>query len=58
TLPYLLEIADKGAEKALKENSALMHGLNTYNGCVTCKGVADTFNLEYVSADKCLSAFS
>lgn len=49
TLPFLLEIANKGPELAAKENSAILSGLNTYMGNITCKAVADSLSLEYVS---------
>lgn len=47
TMPYALQIANKGAEKAMKENKALLKGLNTYRGKVTYKAVADAQGLEY-----------
>jgi len=47
TLPYALEIANKGWKKALKENPALRKGLNMAFGKVTHKGVAEAFSLEY-----------
>lgn len=47
TLPYAVEIANKGAEKACKENPALMKGLNTYDGFMTCKAVAEAQDLVY-----------
>lgn len=52
TLPYLLDIADKGVEKALKEDTSLLAGLNTYNGKVTCKSVAEALGMEYVPAEE------
>lgn len=48
TLPYGLMLADKGLEKAVLENKALMKGLNVYNGHITYKAVADSLGLEYV----------
>ena len=51
TLPYALQIANKGAEKAMKENSALMKGLNVYKGKTTYKAVAVDQNLEYTDPD-------
>lgn len=53
TLPYLLELADKGTEKALAENSSLLLGLNTYKGNITYRAVAESVDGEYVSPDKC-----
>jgi len=40
TLPYILQIADKGYQKALKENNALALGLNVYEGQLVYKAVA------------------
>ncbi len=48
TLKYALEIANKGYEKALKEDKALMKGLNVYFGKVTYKGVSDALGYKYV----------
>ena len=45
TFPYVLQIADKGYEKALEENEALRKGLNLIDGNVVCQGVAETFGL-------------
>jgi alanine dehydrogenase len=41
TLPYFLQIADKGAERALEENADLAKGLNTYAGSITCKAIPE-----------------
>ena len=45
TLPYALKIANLGAENACKADPALMKGLNTYQGKLTCKAVADAQGL-------------
>lgn len=47
TLPYALKIANLGAEAACKADSALMKGLNTYNGHLTFKAVAEAQGLPY-----------
>lgn len=47
TLPYALKIANMGAEAACKADSALMKGLNTYNGHLTFQAVADAQGLKY-----------
>jgi len=47
TLPYALEIANKGYRKAMKDNQEIALGANVVNGKVTCKGVADALNLPY-----------
>ncbi len=44
TLPYAVEIADKGHEKAIATNQEIRLGLNMIDGRITYKGVADAFN--------------
>ena len=45
TIRYGLMIANKGAEKACRENSPLKSGLNMYKGAITFKAVAEAFDL-------------
>lgn len=47
TLKYAIALADKGWEKACKEDAALARGLNIVRGNVTFKAVADVYGLEY-----------
>ncbi len=47
TLKYAVALADKGWQKACKDDLALRKGLNVVEGKVTNKAVADVFNLEY-----------
>ncbi|AOL26115.1 alanine dehydrogenase [Bacillus subtilis] len=54
TVPYALQIANKGAVKALTDNAALRAGLNTANGHVTYEAVARDLGYEYVPAEKAL----
>jgi alanine dehydrogenase len=54
TLPYALDIANKGWKKAMSENNEIKLGANVINGKVTYKAVADAFDLEYVSIDTLL----
>ncbi len=54
TLPYAVEIANKGWEKAMRENLEIKLGANVVNGKVTYKGVAEAFGLEYVPVDTML----
>ncbi len=54
TLPYAVEIANKGWKKAMKENLEIRKGANVINGQVTFKGVADAFGLKLASVDKLL----
>ncbi len=45
TLPYAIQLANKGWKKACKDSSDLKLGLNIINGDVVYQGVAETFNL-------------
>jgi len=54
TLPFGLQIADKGWRRALSENSHLKQGLNVALGKVTYKAVAKALNLPYAPADSVL----
>jgi len=47
TLRYGLEIANKGLEKAAKENPGIMNGLNIYDGKCTNEAVAKSLGLKY-----------
>jgi alanine dehydrogenase len=47
TLPYAVEIANKGWQKAMRENNEIKLGANIVKGKVTYKGVADAFDLEF-----------
>lgn len=55
TLPYALKLADKGYAAALKEDPALLKGLNVCHGKVTYKAVAEALNLEYTPAEAALA---
>ena len=43
TLSYGLQIAGKGLEQACKDNEVIYSAINTYDGKLTCKNVADSF---------------
>ena len=49
TIPFLSRLADKGYEKALKEDKNFLAGLNVFKGQVTYKAVADIFGHKYIS---------
>lgn len=51
TLPYVVEIANKGWKRAMKENSAIACGANVVQGKVTYKAIADLFGLEYTPVE-------
>jgi alanine dehydrogenase len=42
TFPYLLELANKGLERAVDQHPAVREGVNTYKGYVTHPGVAES----------------
>ncbi|MCX6215505.1 alanine dehydrogenase [Spirosoma sp.] len=45
TLPYALQLANKGWQQACRDNADLKMGLNVVDGKVVYKGVAEAFNL-------------
>ncbi len=47
TLPYALEIADKGVKTALNDNIPLSKGLNVHNGILTNENVAMAFGMDW-----------
>ncbi len=46
TLPYMIQLADKGWEKACADRKDLRHGLNIVEGKIVYKGVAEAWNLQ------------
>lgn len=54
TLPYALQLADKGWQKACNENAELKAGLNIVDGKVVYKGVAEAFQLPYTDVSEVL----
>jgi len=51
TLPYAVQIANKGWKKAMQENAEIKLGANVIDGQVTYAAVADAFDLEYTPVD-------
>ena len=54
TLPYAVQIANKGWQGAMRENPEIKLGANVMNGKVTYQAVAETFGLEYTPIDSLL----
>jgi alanine dehydrogenase len=52
TLPYAVEIANKGWKKAMQQNAEIKYGANVVKGKVTYEGVAEAFGLEFTPIDK------
>ncbi|HEV7644319.1 MAG TPA: alanine dehydrogenase [Pyrinomonadaceae bacterium] len=51
TLPYALDLANKGFLKAVGDDAGLKEGVNTYAGKLTYEAVAASQSLEYTSFD-------
>lgn len=58
TLPYALDLANKGFEKAIREDAGLLEGVNTYAGKLTYEAVATSQNLEYTPLSSLLDLHS
>jgi alanine dehydrogenase len=54
TFPYVLKLANLGAEAALKSDPGFAEGLNTYKGKLTYKAVAEGQDREYTSVSSLL----
>jgi alanine dehydrogenase len=54
TLPYAVEIANKGWKTAMRENAEIKPGANIIDGKVTYRAVAEAFGLEHTPVDKLL----
>ncbi len=55
TLPYAVQLANKGWKQACKDSKELTLGLNVINGKVVYKGVSEAFNLEYTPVESFLN---
>ncbi len=47
TLPYVLQLANKGFKRAVEADKALAKGVNTYQGKITYQAVAEAFGMAY-----------
>ena len=54
TLPYAVNIANKGWRQAMTESMEIRRGANVINGKVTYKGVAEAFGLEHTPVEDVL----
>jgi alanine dehydrogenase len=54
TIAYATKIADGGLADTARRDNALMLGINTYGGHVTCEPVARAHGLEYVKVEQLL----
>ncbi len=56
TLPFTLELADKGWRQALLDDAHLRHGLNVHAGRITHPAVAEALGRDFVTAEAALAA--
>lgn len=49
TMRYIQMVANKGLEKAFRNNKSLMRGVNVYDGLVTNEGVAKALDMDYTN---------
>lgn len=56
TVPYALQIANKGLKQAVLDNPALAKGVNTLDGCVTHEAVAKSLGYDYTPVKDALQA--
>lgn len=54
TLPYIIELADRGWVEALRRDPALAKGLNTHDGKVVYREVAEAHGLEHAELETLL----
>ena len=54
TFPYLLEIANKGFERACRSRTAIREGVNTYQGHVTYPAVAESQDRQWTEVSALL----
>ena len=54
TLPFVMSLANKGAEEALRSDTHLLNGLNVYRGVLTVRAVAEAQELSFVEPAEAL----
>jgi alanine dehydrogenase len=55
TLPYALQLADKGWQRACKDNAELRKGLNVVHGQVVYRGVSEAFGLPFAELSEVMA---
>lgn len=55
TLPFVLDIANKGYQQALSSNKHFLNGLNIFKGAVSNKAVASSLDYEFTAPDICIA---
>ena len=54
TFPFVVELADQGWKEACRKHKALAKGVNTAEGHITCKAVAEAHGFSYLSINNLL----
>jgi len=55
TLPYAVEIANRGWREALRRDPAFAPGLNTHEGVLTCEGVGEAHGMAWTAVSEALN---
>lgn len=55
TLPFALDLANKGWKQACRDNTHLKNGLNVINGKITYQAVCDALGYDYTAPDTLLA---
>lgn len=55
TLPFILNLANKGYQQALKDDEHLRNGLNVHRGNITYQAVAEGLGYPYQSAEEAIA---
>ena len=56
TISYVRKLANEGVLNAVKNDASLALGVNIFNGAVTNRAVAETYNLEFKELEACLTS--
>lgn len=56
TLPYILQIADKGPMEAIISSQALARGVNVFNGRLTCLPVSESLGIPYIPLEQAIES--
>jgi alanine dehydrogenase len=56
TLPFTVQLAEKGAKQAMLDNPHLLEGLNVHHGMVTYEDVARDLGYDYVPPREALAS--
>jgi alanine dehydrogenase len=55
TLPFILNLVNKGVNKALLSDKHFLNGLNVHRGLITCEPVAKEMGETFIAPDKALA---